>query len=496
MKLKYLFATVFAALAVLCSCSDDDAYTTLNNVKVSQSFISLPTEGGQVAIDLTANGEWQISASADEVTALPDWLTVSPTSGAAGTHTLNFSADATEADNSATLYINCGGEQQQLTVVQQAGEKEVTLATCAEVNAGADGTTYRVKGTVTSIANTTYGNLYINDGTGEVYIYGTLDAKGAEKNFTSLGIEVGDEITVEGPRKTYSGTIELVNVTVIEIAKSLIKVDSLSTETLPKEGGEFIAYLTSKGDGVTVDCPDWLSVKGIKTSGTTAEVTFKAQANDGGLRTANLEFSTTSAGKQYTATCEVSQEGSIVDATIAEFNAAEVGSTQYRLQGVVSGVKNTKYGNFYIKDYSGETYVYGLDNFSSLGIEEGDIVTIVGQRGQYNTTIEVLNATLEAKKDVEKVTVAEFIAKPESNDQYYMLTGTVENLKNTTYGNYDLTDATGSVYIYGTLGGWNGPSKQFASLEIAEGDVISVITIRTSYNGTAQGKNAVLYSKE
>mgnify|MGYP000063794915 CR=1 FL=1 len=50
---------------------------------------------------------------------------------------------------------------------------------------------------MTAIANTTYGNLYLNDGTGEIYIYGTLDASGAEKNFLSLGIEVGDEITVQ-----------------------------------------------------------------------------------------------------------------------------------------------------------------------------------------------------------------------------------------------------------------------------------------------------------
>lgn len=85
---------------------------------------------------------------------------------------------------------------QHLNVVQ--GEVSITNATCAEVIAGPDNKTYQVTGTVTAIANTTYGNLYLNDGTGEIYIYGTLDASGAEKNFLSLGIEVGDEITVSG----------------------------------------------------------------------------------------------------------------------------------------------------------------------------------------------------------------------------------------------------------------------------------------------------------
>lgn len=498
MKLKYIFTTLVAACAMLCSCSDDDGISTLDSVKVSSSFVALPAEGGQVTIDVEAKGSWNITASAssDSETAIPDWLTISPASGSAGKQTITFSAPAATSSNSTTLYLNCNGEQQRINVLQQTEAQEVPLSTCAEVNAGNDGTTYRVKGTVTNIANTTYGNLYINDGTGEVYVYGTLDASGNEKNFSSLGIEVGDEVTVEGPRKTYSGTIELVNVTVINISKSLIKVDSLSVETLPKEGGEFIAYLTTKGNGVSVDAPDWLSVKGIKTSGTNAEVTFKAAANDGGLRTAALEFTTASGEKTYTATTNISQEGSIVDATIAEFNAAEVGSTQYRLSGVVTSVKNTKYGNFYIKDATGETYVYGLDNFSSLGIEEGDIVTVVGQRGAYKETIEVLNATLEDKKDVETVTIADFLSKEDNSSVYYKISGTVSNIKSTTYGNYNLTDETGTVYIYGTLAGWNGASKQFESLGIAEGDKVTLITVKTSYNGTAQGKNAIFVSKD
>lgn len=96
---------------------------------------------------------------------------------------------------------------------------QVTTATCAEVLAGTDGTVYRVTGKCVEIANTTYGNWYLEDATGKVYIYGTLDAEGNTKNFASLGIEVGDEITVEGPRKTYKETVELVDVKVIEIKK-------------------------------------------------------------------------------------------------------------------------------------------------------------------------------------------------------------------------------------------------------------------------------------
>lgn len=54
---------------------------------------------------------------------------------------------------------------------------------------------------MTAIANTTYGNFYLEDKTGKIYIYGTLDKNGNEKNFSSLGIDVGDEVTVSGLRQ-------------------------------------------------------------------------------------------------------------------------------------------------------------------------------------------------------------------------------------------------------------------------------------------------------
>lgn len=99
------------------------------------------------------------------------------------------------------------------------GETTVVDATCAEIIAGADGTTYRVTGACTEIKQTTYGNWTLKDDTGEVLIYGTLDAQGNTKNFSSLGIEVGDIVTVVGPKKTFNTTIELTDVTVEKIVK-------------------------------------------------------------------------------------------------------------------------------------------------------------------------------------------------------------------------------------------------------------------------------------
>ena len=110
-----------------------------------------------------------------------------------------------------------------------------------------------------------------------------MDSKGGTKNFLSWGLEVGDEITVEGPKTTYNGTVELVDVTVVKINKSLIKCDSLSTtEALPVEGGDVTAYVSCKGNGISVDIPedakDWLFISATTPNSVTFRMMVPSKA--------------------------------------------------------------------------------------------------------------------------------------------------------------------------------------------------------------------------
>lgn len=500
MKLKNIFAALFAATAVLVGCEDNEV-SYLDEVKVSTSYVALPAEGGSVDVTVTAKADWSI-------TGKPDWLKILPdTLGTAGESVITFEAEAATSTNEAKLYLNCLGKQQIINVLQMTEKVELQVSTCAEIIAGNDAVTYRAKGTCTAIANTTYGNWYLTDETGEIYIYGTLDAEGGTKNFTSLGLEVGDIVTVEGPKTTYGSTVELVDVTVISIEKSLIKVDSLSTsEQLPLEGADVTAYLTCKGDGVSVNVPEaaksWLSVTGVKTSGTTAEVSFYAAANALGDRSATVTFVTTSGGKEYTAQTEISQKGAIIDATIAEILAAEDGDTQYRTTGYITKMANTTYGNYYIKDATGEIYVYGtLDaagaskNFASLGISEGDIVTVVGPKTSYNGTAQMKNVTVEKHYAVTDLAVADFASAEESTEKWVRMTGKVSEIANATYGNLNLADDSGnSVYVYGVLAGWGGTKGKFADLGVAAGDSLTVVGNVSSYKGNKQLANAFYVS--
>ena len=86
-------------------------------------------------------------------------------------------------------------------------------------------------------------------------------------------------------------------------------------------------------------------------------------------------------------------------------------------------------------------------------------------------------------------TIAEFLALKNTTDTC-ILTGVVSNIVNATYGNFDLTDESGKVYVYGLLTP-AGESKKFADLNVAEKDTLTVLAIYNEFNGNPQAKNAI-----
>lgn len=496
MKLKYFLPAFMAICAMFTGCSEGEEATYLDGIRLSTSYVAISTDGSPTEVTLKAADSWQISG-------IPEWLTVSPSFGDAGEQTITFSADAAEG-RTAALKLTCGGETQEINVIQ--GIAEVAKATCAEVIAGADSKTYLVTGTCVGIANTTYGNWYLDDGTGQIYIYGTVDASGNYK-WASFGIEVGDEVTVQGPKTTYNGTVELVDVSVVKVNKSLIKVDSLSTaEALPIEGGELTAFVTCKGDGINADIPadakDWLFISAVSSN----SVTFYALPNEGGDRSTTVTLKTYNSGKEYTSQFAISQKGAIIECTIAEFNEAEVGDTQYRITGVITKVANSSYGNYYLKDFAGETYVYGTGakgDFEALGLKEGDIVTVVGKRDEYKGTIEMTGSTIEEIIPVTPISIVDFLAQPDDKNTWYMVTGTITSLlgsngKENDYGNLYISDGTNELYVYGTYPGWGatGDYRKFfiADNGIEVGDEITIIGYKDTYKDLVELCGGVCFS--
>lgn len=501
MKLRNIFTALLAALTLTVSC-EDEKVAYLDEIKVSQSYVAIDAAGGSTEITLNAKDEWSFSG-------VPEWLKVEPASGAAGKDiTVTFSATAAKATKEAMLYLNCGSKSQIINVIQMTEKVDLPISTYKQIAAGQDGTVYRAKGTCNDIYNTEYGNWHLIDATGDLTIYGTLDKNGATKNFKSLGIEAGDIVTVEGPKKTFNGTVRLTNVTVIAIEKSLIKIESLTpAEALPKEGGVLEVALTCKGTNMEVAIPDaaksWVSVAGISSNGKEASVKFTVAANPEGKRQADIVIKTVSGGKDYTAQFTLTQDGAIIDATVAEVLKAEDGLTQYRVSGYISKDKKSEYGNIYIKDATGEIYVYGVldakgqsKQWNNMGIHEGDIITVVGPKTSFNKEPQMKNVSVESFKTVKDLTIKDFLAKADDKETYYRISGKVSGIKDgDVFGNFDLTDASGKVYVYGLLAGFGGEKKKFQELGIKDGDEITIVGVSTSFNGKKQVGNAFLVPK-
>ncbi len=89
--------------------------------------------------------------------------------------------------------------------------------------------------------------------------------------------------------------------------------------------------------------------------------------------------------------------------------------------------------------------------------------------------------------DPVKVTIAEFLAAPESDNVYYILTGEITDLYNTEYGNFTLVDETGSVKVYGlTAEKQDYNDKSFSTLGLKEGDIVTLCGTRDSYGDEDQ----------
>lgn len=139
----------------------------------------------------------------------------------------------------------------------------------------------------------------------------------------------------------------------------------------------------------------------------------------------------------------------------------------------------------------------------------GDKVAVKGKLTEFNSTPEmdagctftILERSTVEPEEKGKVTIAAFL---EAKDKFniYTLTGTVSDIQKdkqdstqySVYGNFNLTDSTGTIYIYGLLTA-DGEAKKFLELGIKEGDVITLKGSYTEWNGEPQIKNAIFVSK-
>ena len=511
MKIKNIIIALSAAV-LATACAEESIAPSYDSLSVSATFISLPADGGEMTFTVNASADWSVYKpllpTHDDDGELIWDLQVSPESGKAGSTTITVKTDATLATRQAELCIVIGdrtaldaaysdlkeleaqyeaeknlcvtkteqkevdkaykskitaaeaalnsllvsAERQYVTVKQSAGAQEVEYITCEEANALADGPTVYVKGSVTKIENTLYGNWTLKDDTGELYIYGTLDANGQEKNFESLGLAEGDQVVITGPRASYNGKPQITNATILEIEKAFIKLDENSTE-LTKDAGSFEIALTLMDDAKWTVTPndEWLTVKSSHAHEGKTIVTVDYAAYDklDAPRSGSLTFSATKevkekndAGEEVTVTksaelsYSVTQYG-IVPTPISAKDAAAAPENEWvAVQGIVAASCGD---GIVVADAAGD-HIFGY----KAEANPGDEVILYGKRSSKNKSyrldspvVEVKSTENEYKHPTPTVITEEFIAEYEaaSGDhlaKFVTFTGVVNSDKYST----------------------------------------------------------------
>lgn len=261
----------------------------------------------------------------------------------------------------------------------------------------------------------------------------------------------------------------------------------------------FIATRNWKIMGLPTD--EWLIVEQESGKASVGEqtVTFTVLRNTGKGRSADLIFMAGNLAETFTihqnGEVEGEDDGSMTIAEFLELGEGESG----RITGKITSNPNTQYGNFDVTDETGTVYVFGCTNVADYADQliKGYDIVVEGPKSTYNNKIEMKNATIikitpgEAPAvEAEDVTCAEFIAAPVSKTKFYRLTGTVSGSINSQYGNFDVKDETGSVYVYGL-----DNISTYAS-QLVSGAKVVVTGTRGDYNGKVEMLDGHLESIE
>ena len=546
-KKVLLALAAFGALFVTSCREIQDKPITPVNITVSSDYIEVDSVGGTYTVGLYSSTAW----TAEIVISNPwgdeeknfeadPWISIDPVAGSASIDTSDVKeitinvkenvSDSVLYQREVIIYFRSDNMIYATTTVHQmggvlkpnadTGPKPVTVAEF--LAAEESNQWYRLSGKVVGLYNTEYGNFNIEDETGSVLCYGlNLNATAGDKTFSQIGIGEGDNVTLVGRRSSYNGTPQVgdayyapLKVTVAEFLSAEIDDNQLYELTGIMEGPVNTEY----GNFDITDESGSVYVYGLTSTVILGESNDKSFSTLGYAEGDTLTIVGTRGdyngkpevmGPAYAVRAkggspapEPDPEPELTKATVAEVIAAEVSDdVWYELTGTITDVQNTEYGNIVIEDETGSILVYGLTkewnggnndkSYSEIGLREGDIVTLGGTRDEYNgepqvggTAFYISHVQGEAP-EILASTIEDFLAAEESG-QWYQLTGRITNLEDGPYGNFDLVDETGTVYVYGLKVTADAGNQTFSETGLQEGDYVTLIGKRDSYNGEPQ----------
>ena len=346
----------------------------------------------------TAEGRWNVATANFTLKEVPAKLYI------------KFSATAESAYrlDDVTLDVGDGGQVIDLATGSENPTPEPEpepnpddTYTIAEAIAAADNTAVVVKNA--TVIGVYARGVLVEDATGKLLVYAG----------SAISANVGDVVKVEGAMATYGG--------LRQVATPTVTVTGSTTYTYPTatvmDGAAMDAYLSNPVIKY-VEYTGTLSISGyyynVTIDGAATAVGSLAYVIDGtvdasldgqkidvcgwtigfsGGKYVNTMIRSVVAAGSTEPTPEPEPEPTpdgVVKATVEEFLLAAEGDIVYELTGVIKNVANTNYGNFDLQDETGTVYVYGIYDedgnkvFTSLGLKEGDTLTLRGVRSSYN----------------------------------------------------------------------------------------------------------------
>lgn len=234
--------------------------------------------------------------------------------------------------------------------------------------------------------------------------------------------------------------------------------------------------------------------------------TYQAEEGDGSVDSPyNVEQAAAAvADLTWTSTTEYDKVGPYYVkgkvASIKEAFSADYGNGTFTISddGSAAGVQLTAYRVYYLNNQRWQT--------GNTQIEVGDVVVVYGelmnymgntpetvQKGSYlyslNGVTEPTGGQSVDYSAAEAKTIAEFIAAADGST-YYKITGEVYGSINTQYGNFNIKDSTGSVYVYG-VSNWSEWSDK-----VVAGTTVTIAGTYKQYNDTDEMVNGYILAAE
>ena len=375
-------------------------------IVVAEKSQTISAEGGVLTFAYTLNNlEGQtLNCSSDS-----EWLVSTVENG-----NINVTVAANESViREGKITLTCGNAQSVvLNVTQEAAEgtdnSQITVEEFSKLPDGA--AEYELSGIITGIYqayNSSYNNVsfYLKDSTGEIIIY-----RMSCTNIDYNKVAVGNQITVKGPKGTYSEKAQMNTATCVSI------VEAAKTPEITFENNVVtIAAVSDAAIYYTLDGTD-PSTSSTLYSGSfelTATATVKAIAVVSGIPTSPV-------AELY---CMFSEGGNVVqpeDATLSFANKAQrttfTTSQQIWTQNGITLTNDKGSSTSNIADYAGPARFYKSSNISLTA--PGEIAKIIFDcnNASYATSLNkslasIAGATVTVSSDKVTVTFTEYVEK-------------------------------------------------------------------------------------